>query len=334
MRSGVEQQPVSGHIGEHLPNVLRHHIPPAVQIGPTLAHGTEGQGTAGTDPQTEQLVFPCRAAKCGDVLVDLVVDVDLPALGTHGHDRLCAGNVANACQRIGLTAVFQDVDLGRRIRQPNKAANTTPDASALTASAASRRTILTLIPIVAARLGLKRAFGAGDRKVIRPPGADPANFNALCARCGNCMRACPYKLIHPDLGESGLDGLFTPALHLRSRNRDPEAEEYCFQDCVACTQVCPTGALRPLTVEEKHARPIGLAVVDHTKCIAWAKHEYCAVCDEYCPYQAIKLVDQNGVNCPIVDTDKCRGCGACEGACAASPIAIIVQPRSNTEIRK
>ena len=148
------------------------------------------------------------------------------------------------------------------------------------------------------------------------------------------MRACPYKLIHPDLGESGLDGLFTPALHLRSRNRDPEAEEYCFQDCVACTQVCPTGALRPLTVEEKHARPIGLAVVDHTKCIAWAKHEYCAVCDEYCPYQAIKLVDQNGVNCPIVDTDKCRGCGACEGACAASPIAIIVQPRSNTEIRK
>jgi ferredoxin len=140
------------------------------------------------------------------------------------------------------------------------------------------------------------------------------------------MRACPYKLIHPDLGESGLDGLFTPTLHLRSRNRDPEAEEYCFQDCVACTQVCPTGALRPLTVEEKHAQPIGLAVIDHQKCIAWAKHEYCAVCDEYCPYQAIKLVDQKGVNCPIVDADKCRGCGACEGGCAASPIAIVVRP--------
>ena len=234
------------------------------------------------------------------------------------------------CHRLCPLGGLQEfvMNLGRRIRQPNKAADTTPDASALTASAASRRTILTLIPIVAARLGLKRAFGAGDRKVIRPPGADPANFNALCARCGNCMRACPYKLIHPDLGESGLDGLFTPTLHLRSRNRDPEAEEYCFQDCVACTQVCPTGALRPLTVEEKRARPIGLAVVDHTKCIAWAKHEYCAVCDEYCPYQAIKLVDQNGVNCPIVDTDKCRGCGACEGACAAAPIAIVVQPRA------
>ena len=232
------------------------------------------------------------------------------------------------CHRLCPLGGLQEfvMNLGRRIRQPKKTAAAAPEPSALTASAATRRTILALIPIVAARLGLKSAFGSG-RKVIRPPGADLANFNALCARCGNCMRACPYKLIHPDLGESGPDGLFTPTIHLRSRNRDPEAEEYCFQDCVACTQVCPTGALRPLTVEEKHARPIGLAVVDHTKCIAWAKHEYCAVCDEYCPYQAIKLVDQNGVNCPIVDTDKCRGCGACEGACAALPIAIVVQPR-------
>lgn len=232
------------------------------------------------------------------------------------------------CHRLCPLGGLQEfvADLGRRIRQPKKADTAAPEPSALTAAAATRRAMLALIPIAAARLGLKRAFGSAPRNVIRPPGADPDNFNALCARCGNCMRACPHKLIHPDVGESGLDGLFTPTVHLRSRNPDPEDDSYCFQDCVACTQVCPTGALRPLTVEEKHAQPIGLAVIDHQKCIAWAKHEYCAVCDEYCPYQAIKLVDQKGVNCPIVDADKCRGCGACEGGCAASPIAIVVRP--------
>ena len=231
------------------------------------------------------------------------------------------------CHRLCPLGGLQEfvADLGRRIRQPKKP-TAAPEPSALTAAAATRRAMLAIIPIAAARLGLKRAFGSAPRNVIRPPGADPDNFNALCARCGNCMRACPHKLIHPDVGESGLDGLFTPTVHLRSRNPDPEDDSYCFQDCVACTQVCPTGALRPLTVEEKHAQPIGLAVIDHQKCIAWAKHEYCAVCDEYCPYQAIKLVDQKGVNCPIVDADKCRGCGACEGGCAASPIAIVVRP--------
>ena len=81
-------------------------------------------------------------------------------------------------------------------------------------------------------------------------------------------------------------------------------------------------------MKEKHATLIGLAVIDRTKCIAWEKKEYCAVCDEYCPYKAVKLVERNGVNCPIVDADKCRGCGACESNCPAEPLAIVVRPLS------
>ena len=216
--------------------------------------------------------------------------------------------------------------LARRLRRPKDAAQTprrVEDAAPYHV-ATTRRTLLAAIPAAAASLVVKHTLGPNGHNAIRPPSADPARINALCARCGNCMRACPEKLIHPDLGASGIDGLFTPALVLRSR--DAKQESYCFQDCVACTQVCPTGALRPLTVEEKHARPIGLAVIDFKKCLAWEKKEYCAVCDEYCPYQAIKLQERNGVNCPTVDAAKCRGCGACESACAADPIAIVVKP--------
>lgn len=234
---------------------------------------------------------------------------------------ICIPNVW--CHRVCPLGGLQEsvMLLARRLRPPKADA---PPPSTLSAAAATRRTVLAAIPAAAAGLVVKRALGPNGRKALRPPGADLDRFNALCARCGNCMRACPYQLIQPDLGESGIDGLFTPKLVLRSRNLDQE--QYCFQDCVACTKVCPTGALRPLKVEEKHARPIGLAVIDLKKCLAWEKKEYCAVCDEYCPYKAVKLVERNGVNCPIVDATKCRGCGACESNCPADPIAIVVKP--------
>ncbi|MBP5320993.1 MAG: 4Fe-4S binding protein [Kiritimatiellae bacterium] len=195
---------------------------------------------------------------------------------------------------------------------------------ALTAAPVARRTVLAAITAGIAGAATRRVTADRRATVIRPPSADIDRFNALCARCGNCMKVCPYQLIQPDLGASGIDGLFTPVLRFRSQNEDQES--YCFQDCTKCTQVCPTGALHPFTVEQKHASPIGLAVVDRAKCLAWAKNEFCVVCDEYCPYKAIIIEKHGDVMCPIVDPNKCRGCAACESACPGDPIAISVKP--------
>lgn len=186
----------------------------------------------------------------------------------------------------------------------------------------SRRTILAILPVAVTGIVAKRIGEHASADVIRPPTAQK-NFNAVCARCGNCMRACPDQLIVPDLGESGIDGLFTPVLQFRSRNENQES--FCFQDCVACTHVCPTGALHPITKEiKKKSYPLGLARIDRQKCVAWHDHEYCVVCDEYCPFKAIIVQKDHGVMCPSVDANKCRGCGACESQCPALPIAITV----------
>jgi ferredoxin len=130
--------------------------------------------------------------------------------------------------------------------------------------------------------------GAGrDASLIRPPGAlDEERFLARCIRCGQCMRICPANIIHPALLEAGIQGLWTPAINYRV------SRSGCQPNCIACGQVCPTAAIRPLSLDEKQglgefagAGPIrmGTAFVDRGRCLPWAMDRPCLVCHELCP---------------------------------------------------
>jgi len=124
-------------------------------------------------------------------------------------------------------------------------------------------------------------------RVIRPPGAlAEAEFLKRCIKCGQCMKICPSNIIQPALLEAGVEGIWTPILNFRIGTSG------CQLNCVACSNVCPTGALRPLTVEEKLGRgqfasqgpvKLGTASVDHGRCLPWAKDTPCIVCQEVCP---------------------------------------------------
>jgi ferredoxin len=181
-----------------------------------------------------------------------------------------------------------------------------------------RRTFLGVAGGGAVALALRRLL-PGKSLLVRPPGARPEDqFTGLCARCGACIRACPYHIIRPDFGASGLGGLLTPTIEY--------SKAHCFEYCNECTKVCPTGAIERLALEAKRNLAIGLAVVDRTRCLAWRDRQYCMVCHEFCPYLAIAAVEHNGVNCPVVKPDACRGCGACQVECPARPDkAIVVQ---------
>jgi len=118
--------------------------------------------------------------------------------------------------------------------------------------------------------------------------------------------------LQPAIFESGLQGMWTPHLV-------PEIG-YCEYTCTLCGEVCPTGAIPKLSVEEKKRTKLGIAKVDRSKCLAWSQNTQCIVCEEHCPVanKAIKIVE-GGVLKPFVDPELCIGCGICQNKCPARP---------------
>jgi formate hydrogenlyase subunit 6/NADH:ubiquinone oxidoreductase subunit I len=160
--------------------------------------------------------------------------------------------------------------------------------------------------------GLRTLRGSSPAP-LRPPGAiEEDRFTGVCVRCGNCARACPARIIRPDPGRHGLAGILAPVVSFD--------DDFCREDCNRCQTVCPSGAIRRLSLEEKRKCVMGLPRVDLSLCLL-AKGQECSVCTRACPYDAVAMVPQkDGPGWqPAIDRLKCTGCGACQVACPTSP---------------
>jgi polyferredoxin len=156
-------------------------------------------------------------------------------------------------------------------------------------------------------------------KLIRPPGSlTEKAFLERCIKCGECMKVCLTNGLQPTLFEAGVEGIWSPVLVPRIG--------YCQYYCTLCGQVCPSGAIRPLTQTEKEKTKIGLAFIDKSRCLPYAQGIPCIVCEEHCPtpkkaiwFQEAVMISRDGkktsVQQPIVDIDLCIGCGICETKC-------------------
>ncbi len=173
-----------------------------------------------------------------------------------------------------------------------------------------------------------------DHRVIRPPGSlAEEDFLARCIKCAACMRVCPTNVLQPAMLESGLEGLWTPILISRIG--------YCEHHCTLCGEVCPTGAIRNISVQEKvgeepFEKPIklGTAFYDHGRCLPYAMHTECIVCEEVCPtspkaiwYKKAHIKRRDGgdltLKQPYVDPQLCIGCGICENKCPVEDLPAI-----------
>jgi polyferredoxin len=167
----------------------------------------------------------------------------------------------------------------------------------------------------------------GKRQLIRPPGAIPeAEFMRTCVRCAECMKSCPTNTLQPCLWESGLAGLWTPKMDLRFAP--------CEQNCNVCGRVCPTQAIRSLSLKEKTHAKVGTALLNRDLCLVWAQEKLCLICDEICPYNAIVFRTVEGYRRPVVIASRCNGCGFCEQRCPVQgESAIIVATNGETRLK-
>jgi ferredoxin len=169
---------------------------------------------------------------------------------------------------------------------------TAPSATGeITGTNLSRRQFLTATISGAAVIPMLRVSGSlgsnWNPAVVRPPGALPENeFLSRCIKCGQCMRICPTNVIHPAGLADGFEGLWTPALNFRIGTSG------CQFNCIACGNLCPTAAIRPISLDERLGRnryadqgpiKIGTAFIDRGRCLPWAMDRPCIVCQENCP---------------------------------------------------
>jgi ferredoxin len=158
-----------------------------------------------------------------------------------------------------------------------------------------------------------------DSRLLRPPGVRSEDeFLKRCVRCGECMKVCLRSALYPAAWQAGIEGFYTPLLIPRLG--------YCEYNCTLCGQVCPTGAIPLLPVDEKRREVIGKAVFDKNHCLPFARRIDCIVCEEHCPIpekairsREVTVIGPDGlsktVREPYLVEEICNGCGICENVC-------------------
>ena len=143
------------------------------------------------------------------------------------------------------------------------------------------------------------------------------NFTDHCTSCQLCVSVCPNKVLRPS---TSLSTLMQPEMSYE--------RGYCRPECTRCSDICPAGAIRPVSIEEKSSIQIGHAVVNLSTCVVNTDNVSCGNCAEHCPVGAIRMVRKNpddpkSLRIPTVNEERCIGCGACENLCPARPFTAI-----------
>jgi ferredoxin len=152
---------------------------------------------------------------------------------------------------------------------------------------------------------------------ITPPGSESiSHFTSSCTACHLCVAACPTQVLQPSFLEFGFLGMMQPRMDYHT--------SFCNFECVICSEVCPTGAIKSILPETKKLSQLGKAVFVKDNCIVYTDETACAACSEHCPTKAVDMLEPHkNLKAPKLNDKICIGCGACEYACPTKPYKAI-----------
>ncbi|MGM9805633.1 MAG: 4Fe-4S binding protein, partial [Candidatus Aphodosoma sp.] len=196
----------------------------------------------------------------------------------------------------------------------------------------SRRSFITAATLLAGTAALKaqeKKVDGGmavilDKKVpkrntpVVPPGAvGLRNMANHCTACQLCVSVCPNDVLRPS---TKLETFMQPEASYE--------RGYCRPECTRCSEVCPAGAILRIDKAEKSSIQIGHAVWVKENCIPLTEGVDCGNCARHCPTGAILMVpsdpdNEDSPKIPVVNAERCIGCGACENLCPSRPFSAI-----------
>lgn len=151
------------------------------------------------------------------------------------------------------------------------------------------------------------------------------DFYDRCTACQLCVSNCPNGVLRPS---TDIEHFLQPQMGYENG--------WCRPECTACSQVCPAGAILPISAEEKLSHKIGTAKVNLQLCLAAKGEAGCGNCARHCPVGAVRMVKSEGYShsIPTVAEEQCIGCGACENLCPSRPLSAITVDGISVHIKK
>ena len=232
----------------------------------------------------------------------------------HSRCVMCLDCVTS-CRQSGIK-------FGRRRRRTERAlpARSFTDPPVLMPKA-SRRSFLAFAvaaPAAALAEGGNQASKPHSPRAVLPPGAKSlAHFQNRCTACHLCVANCPDQVLVPSITRHGLAGFLQPYQDF--------SVAFCSYNCSNCSQICPTGAIEAISVEERRTVRTGTVEFFPDLCVVKTKGTSCGACSEHCPTQAVHMVPwKNNLTIPEINSELCIGCGGCEFICPVRPARAIV----------
>ncbi len=238
------------------------------------------------------------------------------------------------CHKGALTYSFRNKQLKPTENKPVVSAdigisNIKKDVSDAGASRRSFMTVFGLFALTTAARAQEKKFDGGlaiieDKKIpdraapLSPAGSlGKQNLKSHCTACQLCISVCPNHVLQPS---TQLAAFMQPEMSYE--------KGYCRPECVKCSEVCPTGAIMRITTAEKSSIQIGHAVWSFDRCVVNRDNVNCGNCARHCPSGAITMVAREAGNpasrkIPMIDENRCIGCGACEYVCPSRPLSAI-----------